>query len=550
MTRPAYLLREQHQPVHPRPAATVLLLRDSDQGMQVLMTRRSEHASFAPGAYVFPGGGIDAGDSTAAGHTRESQSPSLRTAAMAAIRESFEELGVLVARRADGSWADQTDIDRLDRQAPFFEQCDALGLSPAADQVYMLAHWITDRDMPKRFDVPFLIAPMPPGQIPVADEAEQFEPVWVSPQAALDAHAQGNFFMIFPTIRTLEHMAKLPDVAAAIAACQSEMPLFVSCPRGGLMNGEEQRFMEHETAFGELAMVSPDGNLFHDLTWQHQHPVALRRHIQRLTAPNGGMMTGPGTNTYLIGEAATGYAVVDAGPNDDAHLDRIEQATGGDIRWLAWTHSHSDHSPGAIALQARLRARGHIVPLYGLPSGPHALANSHFVPDTPVHHQQLLTLTGVDANDQPVTHSLRCLHTPGHAANHLCLLLEEDALLFSGDHILNGSTTVINPPDGNMNDYLLSLDLLADVCDAHSVEFILPAHGYVLGQAPTVIAHLKAHRLKREAKILAAMRAIPQGNEDDWVALAYDDTPRALWPVAKRSMVAHVERIHALRLMH
>ncbi len=549
MTRPQYLLREQRTPVEPRPAATVLLLRDSAQGLQVLMTRRSEKASFAPGAYVFPGGGIDANDGTAQGAFRPTQTGAHRAAAMAAIRESFEELGVLLAYRADGAWAQQADIDALDRSAAFFEQCEAHGLVPAADQVYTLAHWITDRDIPKRFDVPFLAAPMPPNQNPVADEAEQFEPNWVTPSEALEAHRAGRFFMIFPTIRTLELMTRYATVADALAACQSEKPAFTSCPRGGVLNGREERFMEHDTAFGELAFVAPDGALFHDLTWQHEQPVALRRHIQRLTAPNAGMMTGPGTNTYVLGEPATGYAVIDAGPDDEAHLARILAMTQGDIRWLVCTHSHPDHSPGAIALQQRLIAQGQHVALYGLPSGPHAAPNSLFNPSDPVEQGQRLQLSGRDAEGETVTHTLRCLFTPGHAANHVCLLLEEDAVLFSGDHILNGSTTVINPPDGNMQTYLLSLDLLARECDAHGVSFILPAHGYVLGQAPAVIAHLKQHRLAREAKVLAAMRAHPNGDADDWVAHAYADTPKALWPVAKRSMQAHVERIQELNLL-
>ena len=127
----------------------------------------------------------------------------------------------------------------------------------------------------------------------------------------------------------------------------------------------------------------------------------------------------------------------------------------------------------------------------------------------------------------------------------------EDALLFSGDHILNGSTTVIDPPDGNMADYLDSLDRLDAVCAAHGVEFILPAHGYVLGGpvlgARTAIARLKAHRLAREAKVLAAMQALPQGSMDDWVRHAYDDVPPRMWPVAQRSLLAHVERIRSLQ---
>ena len=137
------------------------------------------------------------------------------------------------------------------------------------------------------------------------------------------------------------------------------------------------------------------------------------------------------------------------------------------------------------------------------------------------------------------------IHTPGHAANHLCLVLLQDGLLFSGDHILNGSTTVINPPDGNMTAYLESLDGLAAACDEFGIEFILPAHGYALGNARRVITDLKAHRLKREAKVAAAMQARPGGSLDDWVALAYSDTPERLWPIARRSLLAHVERLRA-----
>ncbi|MDB5868440.1 MAG: beta-lactamase domain protein [Polaromonas sp.] len=138
--------------------------------------------------------------------------------------------------------------------------------------------------------------------------------------------------------------------------------------------------------------------------------------------------------------------------------------------------------------------------------------------------------------------------TPGHAANHVCLVLVEDGLLFSGDHILNGSTTIINPPDGEMTAYLDSLDLLASACDVHGIDFILPAHGHVLGEAKQAIAQLKAHRLKREAKVAAAMQASPSGTPQDWVALAYDDTDPRLWPIALRSLQAHVDRLEALAL--
>jgi recombination protein RecT len=516
----------------------VLLLRDSPEGIEVLMTRRSLTASFAPGAYVFPGGGIDALDATSHAHAqrRHTQSDLHLTQAIAAIRESFEELGILLAYRADQRMATSEDIDRLHRSQPFTAQCAALGMKLAADQVFVLAHWITDLDLPKRFDVPFLVARMPEDQTPVADESEQFEPVWVRPAEALKRHEAGDFFIIFPTIRTLQRLTPFNNVQAVLDACATnDEPLWTSCPRAAWLAGREERYMEHESPYGELALTSPDGQIVHHLDWQSEHPVALLKNVMRLTAPNPGVMTGPGTNTYWVGDPHNGYIVIDPGPADPDHLDRIWRATSGQIRFIVCTHSHPDHSPGAHPLQTLCKDSPlGLPPILGLPSAPTANAQSQFTPDRALAHGEILKVGD---------HSLKVLHTPGHAANHLCLALLEDGLLFSGDHILNGSTTVVNPPDGDMNDYLDSLDLLTSECRAHSLEFILPAHGYVLGFAEQAIAQLKAHRLKREAKVIAAMRALPNGTLEDWVAHAYDDVPQRLWPVAARSLQAHVDRI-------
>jgi recombination protein RecT len=544
MVRPTQLLHVQRGPATPRPAATVLLLRDSPQGIEVLMTRRSATASFAPGAYVFPGGTIDPADAAAHGAAarRATQDDTRLTQAIAAIRESFEELGILIARHADGRPADARDIAALDRHDSFAQQCAARGLMLSADQVFVLAHWITDRDLPRRFDVPFLVARMPGGQTPVADEAEQFEPVWVRPADALERHKAGSFFMIFPTIRTLERLAKFGTVDTVLKACANEQPLWTSCPRAGFVNGSEMRYMEHEMAYGELALVSPDGQLVHHLDWRTDEPVALLRNVVRLTAPNPGVMTGPGTNSYLVGDPDTGYLAIDPGPNDREHIERIWRAAGGDIRMIVCTHSHPDHSPGARPLQALCAGKP---PICGLPSASTARAASEFTPDRVLADGEILVL-----ESGGVRHSLKAIHTPGHAANHLCLVLLEDGLLFSGDHVLNGSTTVVDPPDGDMNAYLESLDKLTAACGEHGIEFILPAHGHVLGFAAKAIAHLKAHRLQREAKIIAAMQARPGGSLEEWVELAYDDVPPRMWPVAQRSLLAHVQRIEALGLAH
>jgi recombination protein RecT len=542
MVRTSQLLHPQREPATPRPAATVLLLRDTPQGFEVLMTRRSPSASFAPGAYVFPGGTIDAADALA--HdiaTRRPTQDDLRlTQAIAAIRESFEELGILLAHHADGRAVDARDLAAMDRQRPLPEQCRERGLVLSADDVFVLAHWITDRDLPRRFDVPFLVARMPQDQTPVADEAEQFEPVWVRPADALERHKDGTFFMIFPTIRTLERLARFDSVDAVLQACASEQPLWTSCPRAGMLNGVEMRYMEHEMPYGELAMVSPDGQIVHHLDWRNDQPAQLLKNVTRLTAPNPGVMTGPGTNSYLVGDPATGYIVIDPGPNEPEHIARLWRAAGGEIRMIVCTHSHADHSPGARPLQALCATQP---PILGLPSAPTARPASQFTPDRALADGEQLVLEGGG-----LRHTLQVIHTPGHAANHLCLALLEDGLLFSGDHILNGSTTVVDPPDGDMTAYLDSLDALTAACEAQGIEFILPAHGWVLGFAAQAIAHLKAHRLHREAKIVAAMQARPRGGLEDWVELAYDDVPPRMWPVAKRSLLAHVQRIESLGL--
>ncbi len=519
------------------------------------MTRRSMTASFAPGAYVFPGGGIDPADALAhpQAKRRPTQHDSLLTEAIAAIRESYEELGVLLAYDQHGQLVSSKDFADLSRHASLTEQCQSRGWTLAADQVFCLAHWITDRDLPRRFDVPFLTARMPDGQEPVADEQEQFEPTWVSPVKALERHATGDFFMIFPTIRTLERLKTFASVDAILEACcpanGDEKPLWVSCPRAGLLNGAEARYMETDMPFGELALVCPDGQIVHELGWQSESPVRLLAHVQRLTAPNPSAMSGPGTNSYVVSELHTGHVVIDPGPfhgeQDMPHIQRLFDAAGGDIRAIVCTHSHQDHSPGAKPLQALCANAGRQVPILGLASASSARKGCEFTPDRMLQNGEQIKLAG-SAETGDSTHTLQVIYTPGHAANHLCLMLLEDGLLFSGDHILNGSTTVIDPPDGNMTLYLDSLDQLSAASQAHGLDFILPAHGWVLHSPLHVISHLKAHRLAREAKVAAAMQAQPEGSLQDWVAMAYADTPKKLWPVALRSLTAHVERLQAL----
>lgn len=548
------LLYGFREPARPIPAATVMLVRDGASGLELLMTRRSTRASFAPGVYVFPGGTVDAADHALAeraltDHARlaehvqqASRSPHDTAFAVAAIRESFEELGLLLARDQTGAWVTSTTTSAMDRSpsAGFAAQLATHGLIPALDALFWFSHWVTDRDLPRRFDTRFFVAVMPPGQSPVADESEQFEPIWIHPQEALSRHDAGTFDLIFPTIRTLRQLQAFPSVAALLGharmldepARDVRFRRYRSSPRAGMLRGAVARFAEEESPYGELELVSPDGSIHHTLDWQHE-PVRLLHHVTRITAPNPGRMTGPGTNTYVIGEKDS-FVVIDPGPDSPEHLQRIAAITGKNLRAIVCTHSHPDHYPGAAPLRALLDMPD--VPILGMRAGPHFNPAWAFEPDAQVRDNELL-----HCGDS----TLRMLFTPGHASNHVCLLLEEDGLLFSGDHILNGSTTVIDHPDGDMSAYMQSLSRLRD----EPVRFILPAHGHVLADPVGQIDALIAHRLRREAKILACVRDSGGGDVDALVRLAYDDVDPMLHPVAKRSLTAHLVKLAADKLV-
>ncbi len=528
--RPEKRLHAWREPVAARPAATILLLRDTTDGPQVLMTRRSTRASFAPGAYVFPGGTVDARDASLRARERATrrtdQDETILSYATAAVREAFEELGILLARGNVDAAAVAALAQRLDRghDADLFAQIAQHGLRLALDEVHWLSHWVTDRDLPKRFDARFFVARMPEHQQPVADEGEQFEPTWVTPAEGLARHEEGTFDIIFPTIRTLRRLTRFGSVDEVIGHASSQKRISISCPRGGWLRGRIERFGEEELPFGELELVSPDGSIRHSLDWQSERVVPLLRHVHRLTAPNAGRMTGPGTNTYLVGGPGD-WLVIDPGPDDAAHIDRIAAVVGDGLKTIVCTHAHPDHAPGAVPLQQRTGAR-----IAGRPSGPHFDPAWTFRPDETL---------GDGVRLRVGDSTLRVLHTPGHAEHHVCLLLEEDGLLFSGDHILNGSTTVIDPPDGDMRAYVTSLERLA----AEPFEYILPAHGHVIARAKTEVARLIAHRMAREARVVAALDRLGGGTLAELVKLAYDDVDPILYPVATRSLTAHLLKL-------
>lgn len=253
--------------------------------------------------------------------------------------------------------------------------------------------------------------------------------------------------------------------------------------------------------------------------------VALSRSVHRITAPNPGVMTGPGTNSYLVGTRE--LALIDPGPDIASHVRALTEAVGNRLRWILCTHTHLDHSPAARALK---RATG--ASIGGLACAQDGRQDAEFCPDRVLADGDTVTLEGV---------TLRAVHTPGHASNHLCYLLEEERLLFTGDHVMQGSTVVISPPDGNMQAYFASLDKLLRL----DLAALAPGHGRLITTPHEEVRRLVAHRLKREEKVVEALGRKNPATLDELVALAYDDVSEKLHPVARRSLHAHLLKLSA-----
>ncbi|HVC15291.1 MAG TPA: MBL fold metallo-hydrolase [Acidimicrobiales bacterium] len=246
--------------------------------------------------------------------------------------------------------------------------------------------------------------------------------------------------------------------------------------------------------------------------------------LRRVTAANPGVMTGPGTNTYLVGHGEV--AVVDPGPDDPSHLDAVRgaaAAAGDRIRWVLVTHTHADHAPGAARLAVATRAE---VVGYAARGG--------FSPDTEAREGYVLDTRSF---------RLRALHTPGHASDHLCWLLEEPRVLLSGDHVMDRVTVVVAPPDGDMAQYLDSLRRVADLDPP--LEAIAPGHGRLLGAPRAVIEAVVAHRLAREALVVRALDAVGPASLDELVPAVYADVDASLFGVARLSLWAHLRKLAA-----
>ncbi len=243
--------------------------------------------------------------------------------------------------------------------------------------------------------------------------------------------------------------------------------------------------------------------------------------IRRVVARNPGVMTYHGTNTWLI-EAADGLTVLDPGPDDPTHVgDVVEAAAGVPIRRIVLSHTHRDHLGATAGLQSATGAA-----IYGF----HRPATKLFQPDHPI-------------GEGDVVAGLTALHTPGHASDHLAFAYqvpEVGEILFSADHVMSWSSSIVNPPDGDMKAYYDSLERLLGRSDV----LYLPGHGPVLEQPRDLVREMLAHRRKRETAILEALRAGP-ATMTDIAARLYAKQDPMLKIAAERNVLAHLLKLQA-----
>ncbi|NEJ17559.1 MBL fold metallo-hydrolase [Rhizobium leguminosarum] len=279
-------------------------------------------------------------------------------------------------------------------------------------------------------------------------------------------------------------------------------------------------------------MDSPAFDLAFEPAYGQAVPVVAG--VERVTVNNPGPFTFFGTNSYIVGSSSV--AVIDPGPEDEAHYQALMAALGGRaVTHIVVSHTHRDHSPLSKRLQA---ATGAVT----VGQGPHRAARPlregeinpfaessdlSFVPDMALSDGQTLSGDGW---------ALTAVLTPGHTANHAAFALEGRDILFSGDHVMAWSTSIVAPPDGSMADYMESLDRLI----ARDDRLLLPGHGGPVTQPSTFLKALKAHRLRREQAVLARVQAGDQ-RIAEMVKVIYRDTDPKLHGAAALSVLAHIE---------
>lgn len=466
----------------------VVPYRRKGAGVEVFWVKREKALRFAGGFYAFPGGKVDPADGAVPVRGAAGEEATMRAAA---ARELFEETGLLMAEGAEALSPERLKELRralLAGERKWGELLAESGLMLRAEDFKPAGRWITPPYMPVRFDTRFFLVEAPPYAVAELWPGELTEAAWIEPEAALARWGEGTALLHSPGLYVLQVLARFDTPEAVLARLEAppHCPDFVAT------------LVEFQQGLRIIPMVTPT------------LPPATH------------------TNGYVLGNGE--LLIVDPGAEDEREFEKLRELlailAGEGMHPVAvvLTHHHWDHIGGAKRVKEQLK-----IPLWC-----HARTADRL--DVPVERLlkdgEVLELAGNPPQ------RWRVLHTPGHARGHICLVDERSRAAVAGDMVASVSTIVIDPPEGNMRDYLAQLARLRDL----PVTTVYPAHGGPIPDGPGKLQEYLDHRAAREARIVEALP--PMGATiEQVVERAYSDTPPFLHPVAQRSALATLEKL-------
>lgn len=504
-----------------RDSASVVLWRGAGRDLEVFWVERALSMPFMGGWHAFPGGGVSGRDgrfNLRSAPRVAARAPALAAMpasvtdgidrlgpilvpglAVAAVRELFEETGILPGLNAGAVSAERLAELRValeSKELRFAEVLSELGLKLDVSRLLYAGRWLTPPLGPLRFDNRFFLLEWPESESlqPVADSREAAGGEWIHPRRAIERWRRGEVITAPPILHL---MRVLRD--------------------DGPIDGLGRLHEPEETNLGPFRLIE-------------FRPGVLLFPLRTPTLPPAAF-----TNSYLLGTQSC--VLVDPGSPYEREIDWLAQGVeaaaeilGRELREIWLTHHHPDHVGGVEALRTRL----------GVPVAAHALTAERLRGRVTIDREIAdgeVTQLGTLGREFTV----RALHTPGHARGHLCFLHEEFGSLLVGDVLAGFGTVVIDPPEGNMQQYLETLDGLRDLAP----RTLFPGHGPAMADGLGKLREYRQHRRWREERIF---RAWCRGVQDPGELLeeVYDDVPPQAYPLARRQIVAHLERLEAL----
>jgi glyoxylase-like metal-dependent hydrolase (beta-lactamase superfamily II)/8-oxo-dGTP pyrophosphatase MutT (NUDIX family) len=485
---------------HIAKAASIILAKGSGSS-ELFLVRRTEKLRFFGGFFVFPGGKVSPADGEIplVGEERSAVSSELY---VAAARELFEETGVLIARRSDGSFPASGEVlqylrrKMIEEDLPFAQVLARLDATLRSEDFLLLGGLTTPAFVPTRFDTTFFLAYQPPNQQAEVWPGELEEGEWTTPAALLDRWTRGECLVSPPTVAILETIRNGPLAEAGVRLA----PLLRSLAESAI------------------------------------HPIYFAPQVQLIPLHTQGLPPSTHTNAYLVGrgpayllDPGTGFAEEQA--RLFALLDAFRDG-GGRLTAVVLTHHHPDHT-GA----ANVCAERYGVPIYAHPLTASALQGKVAV-TRHIHEGERLELGTAPDGSGPWY--LEAIHTPGHASGHLAFYEPHYRLLFAGDMVSTLSSVVIAPPDGDLAVYLESLQRLK----TYPCRMLLPAHGSPSAQPRQTIEECIAHRTMREEQLLAALGPTPRSVAELAQEL-YKGLPPKMMFFAELQVLAGLKKLEA-----